>query len=206
MSKVKIKLRLQGFELDVEGERQEVAIATRSISGQLANLMMPPNQIVVGGNNVGDPLVDVTPAPSPEERKSGRKKSGSAARGSNGKSSPPAIDFVNDPAKFGTPSQSWSLTQKAMWTIFVVAELKNITSLPAGLIGRTFNKHFRQTGEIRPSNISRDLGKLKTKSGETPPLVGEDTTKAPSEWFLVEEGTRQVRALIAKSGSTELAS
>lgn len=198
MTKIKIKLRLQGFELDVEGERQDVAAATRTISNQLANLMTPPNQIVNGVAPGGEQLIDVTPDASSDERKSNRKKSGSAARGSSGKSAP-AVDFVNDAARFGTPSQSWGLTQKAMWTLFVIGELKNTTSLAAGVIGRTFNKHFRQTGEIRPSNISRDLGKVKTKVGDTPPLVGEDTTKSPSEWFLVEEGIRQVRELISKS-------
>jgi hypothetical protein len=198
VSKIKIKLRLQGFELEVEGERHEVASATQSISNQLANLMTPPNPIVSNGGSVGQPLIDVTPVLSPNDKKSSRKKSGSTVRGSNGKAAP-AIDFVNVPARLGTPSQAWSLVQKAMWTLHVIAELKHVTSLSAGVIGRTFNKHFRQAGEIRPSNISRDLGKMKTKVGDTPPLVGEDTTKAPSEWFLVEEGTRQVRELISKS-------
>lgn len=197
MSKVKIKLRLQGFELDYEGERDDVAAVTRSLSNQIAGLMTPPSQIANGGSP-SDHLIDVTPDSSSDERKSSRKKSAGSARGSSGKAAP-AIDFVNDPARFGTPSQSWSLTQKAMWILFVVSELQSITSLPAGVIGRTFNKHFRQTGEIRPSNISRDLGRVKTKVGDTPPLVGEDTTKSPSEWFLAEEGTRQVRELISKS-------
>lgn len=198
MSKIKIKLRLQGFELDVEGERHEVASATQSISNQLASLMTPPNQVVSDGGAAGEGLIDVTPVSPRDDKKSNRKKSGSTVRGSNGNAAP-AIDFVNDPARFGTPSQAWSLVQKAMWTLYVVGELKHVTSLSAGVIGRTFNKHFRQTGEIRPSNISRDLGKMKTKVGDTPPLVGEDTTKAPSEWFLVEEGTRQVRELVSKS-------
>lgn len=197
MPKVKIKLRLQGFELDVEGEKQDVAIATQSISDQLANLITPPN-IVNGGTPPGQQMIDVTPNPPSEDRKSSRKKSGNSARGSSGKATP-AIDFVNDPARFGTPSQSWNLTRKAMWTLFVVGELKNITSLSASVIGRTFNKHFRQSGEIRPSNISRDLGKVKTKVGNTPPLVAENTTKNPPEWFLTDEGSRQVRELISKS-------
>jgi hypothetical protein len=198
MSKIKIKLRLQGFELDVEGERQEVAVATRSISNQLAALMTPSSQVVNGGNPAGDRLIDLIPEPASDQQKPGRRKTGNITRGSSGKNAP-AIDFVNDPARFGTPSQSWNLIQKAMWTLFVIGELKDITSLSAGVIGRTFNKHFRQAGEIRPSNISRDLGRVKAKVGDTPPLVGEDTTKSPSEWFLVEEGNRQVRELIAKS-------
>jgi hypothetical protein len=160
--------------------------------------MTPPSQIVNGGSPAGEQLIDLTPDPSSDDRRSSRKKSGTTGRGSSGKAAP-AIDFVNDPTRFGTPSQSWNLVQKAMWTLFVIGELKNITSLSAGLISRTFNKHFRQAGEIRPSNISRDLGRVKTKVGDTPPLVGEDTTKAPSEWFLVEEGNRQVRELITKS-------
>jgi len=199
MSKIKIKLRLQGFELDVEGERHDVASATQSISNQLANLMTPPNKIVSDNNSAADrEMIDVTPISPPDDRKPNRKKSGNTVRSSGGKAAP-AIDFINDPARFGTPAQAWSLVQKAMWTLFVVGELKQVTSLSAGVISRTFNKHFRQSGEIRPSNISRDLGKMKTKSGETPPLVGEDTTKTPSEWFLVEEGTRQVRELVSRS-------
>lgn len=196
MSKVKIRLRLKEFELDVEGDRQDVAIATRSISNQLANLMTPPSQIVNGGNTAGQ-LIDVTPDSPSDDRQSNRKKSGNTGRGSGGKAAP-AIDFVNDPTRFGTPSQSWNVAQKSMWILFVLREIKNISSLSAGVIGRTFNKHFRQSGQIRPSNISRDLGKLKTKTGDTPPLVGEDATKSPAEWFLAEEGIRQVRDQISK--------
>jgi hypothetical protein len=148
---------------------------------------------MVGGATPPDqPLIEATP-----EEKKPRKKTGSSVKAST--SGTDVVDFVNDPARFGTPTQNWKLSQKAMWTIFVVGELKGTRSLSAGLISRTFNKHFRQTGQIRPSNVSRDLGKLKVKDGEMAALVGEDTTKTPSEWFLQDAGLQQVRQLIAQS-------
>jgi hypothetical protein len=197
MSKTRFKLKLQGFELDIEGDNQQVAIAAKNITSQLAALVTPPSQMVSGGNGHGQ-LIDITPSAPPEQRAPSRRKVSTGTRSTSGVSAS-AIDFVNEPARFGAPSQSWNLVQKAMWTIFVVSEIGGPKSLSAGVIGRTFNKHFRQAGEIRPSNISRDLGRVKTKIEGTPALVGEDTTKSPSEWFLAEEGTRQVRELISKS-------
>jgi len=46
---------------------------------------------------------------------------------------------------------------------------------------------------IRPSNVSRDLGKAKTVA---PAKVNEDSTKSPSTWFLTVEGEKTAVELV----------
>jgi hypothetical protein len=64
------------------------------------------------------------------------------------------------------------------------------------MIAKTFNQHFKQASTIRGSNVSRDLGNAKLTA---PALVGEDTTKHPSLWFLTDEGRNRAQALIAEA-------
>jgi hypothetical protein len=58
---------------------------------------------------------------------------------------------------------------------------------------RTFNKHFRQAGELSRQNIYRELGKAKQA---VPPLLGEDATKTPQEWYLTDEGKKAGAKLV----------
>lgn len=203
MSRFKIKFKIQGLELDIEGDRRDVGLISRAVGDQVAGLIAPANEIV-DGQRTGVPqgMVDVTPHPT---SKNARKRASTGTRTNNGGATTTAIDFVHEPQRFGTPTQTWKAVQKAMWLISVVGELKQITQLNAGTIFATFNKHFRQAGMLRRSNVARDLGRVKLKIGDTPPLVAEDTTKSPTEWFLTDEGKKQVNALIIDSLGTSQA-
>lgn len=200
MSRFKIKFKIQGLELDIEGDRRDVGLISRAVGDQVAGLIAPANEIVDGQRAVVPKgMVDVTPHPI---ARNARKRASTGTRTNSGGPTTTAIDFVHEPQRFGTPTQTWKAVQKAMWLIFVVGELKQITQLNAGTIFATFNKHFRQAGMLRRSNVARDLGRVKLKIGDMPPLVAEDTTKSPTEWFLTDEGKKQVNALIIDSLGT----
>jgi hypothetical protein len=199
LSRFKIKFKIQGLELEIEGDRRDVGLISRAVGDQVAGLVAPTNEIVDGERAaVPRGMIDITPQPA---EKKPRKRAATGTRNNAG-SAPTAIDFVHEPQRFGTPTQKWRATQKAMWLIFAVGELKQATQLNAGTIFATVNKHFRQAGLLQRSNVARDLGRVKLKNGETPPLVGEDTTKSPTEWFLTDEGKRNVSGLITESLGT----
>jgi hypothetical protein len=47
-SKFKITLKLQGFELQVEGSREDIPMLTKNVSAQLAGMLMPATNMVEG--------------------------------------------------------------------------------------------------------------------------------------------------------------
>jgi hypothetical protein len=200
VSRFKIKFKIQSLELEIEGDRRDVNLISRAVGDQVAGMIAPANEIVDGERAAAPQrIIDVTPQPADKKP---RKRATTGTTRNNAGSASTAIDFVHEPQRFGTPTQKWKATQKAMWLISVVGELKQITQLNSATIFATFNKHFRQAGLLQRSNLARDLGRVKLKNGETPPLVGEDTTKSPPEWFLTDEGKKQVNALITESVST----
>jgi len=68
--------------------------------------------------------------------------------------------------------------------------------MSSGTIAATFNTMFREAGQLQRRNMARDLGRLKTQS---PPLLGEDTTRTPSLWFLTHEGNRRAEELVQQA-------
>lgn len=190
MSKLKFTFKIKELELQVEGTREEVATITNSIGQQFQGMMRPTGLM-------GEPQLPQTPLQITEDgeiteiknspRK--RKTSGSQPKGEKAK----AFDFLNDPAKYGAPLQSWSALEKAIWLLYVVQNILKITELSAGEIGETFNKHFKQLGKIRSSNISRDFGSKKA-GGKA--IVGENSTVFPAKWYLTEEGVKMAQKLI----------
>jgi hypothetical protein len=197
MGKFRIKMKLQGLELEIEGSRDDVPIISHNIGQQMAALLQPAGAIVEGestSSNQGSTqaISDETGAGRIKQRK--RRPGGATNSGQ----SPEVVevDWKHDPAKYGSPRQSWNTAQKAMWVLYVVGEELGTKELSAGVIARTFKKHFKQAGIIAGSNVSRDLGKQKMSS---PATVGEDTTKNPSVWFLTDEGRKQTQVLIAEA-------
>jgi hypothetical protein len=195
MAKFKVKMKLQGFELEIEGERQDAALISEHIGSQLTSIMKPIAGIVEGEVESTAPSVQVLET-NTDTRPRKKKKSGGGTP--ERRSSSAAIDFVLKDNSYGTPKQAWSNADKAMWLIFVLRELGNGDQFSGSQLNATFNKHFKQAGTMQTGNINTQLGKKKT---EAPPRVGEDTTKEPSEWFLTEQGIADVRALIVDNRS-----
>jgi hypothetical protein len=191
-----MKLKLQGFELEIEGNREDASVIGRSIGEQISGMLSPSLSIVEGeftSNRVqavpAVSLVDATP------KRRGQRRTRSVPAGGESNATQ-AIDFRNDPSRYSTPTQQWKTAEKATWLLYVVREVAHVTELSTGQIVKTFNTHFRQAKTITHSNVSRDLGKLKVSS---PALVGEDAAKSPPVWFLTDEGVRKAQALIAES-------
>ena len=195
MSKFRVVLKIQGFEMEIEGSRTDVPAITRSLSQQIAGLLLPAAQIA----DASSPTELTSPAEVIEQggkrRKHGNatRRVGSAPRGDT-VNKDVAIDWVHDSGIWGTPMQSWSTATKSIWLLYVVEKEKGISELAAANITATFNKHFKQAKRIMVGNVSRDLGKL--KMGSDAP-VSEDTTKSPSTWFLTNAGKKKAESLVA---------
>jgi hypothetical protein len=201
MAKFKVRLKVTGFELEVEGSRDDVPLMTESIGQQFAGLLQPAANIVEGeigpanGRNA-PPVIDV-PAKGAGKRGGSRrsKAAGTAARPA-GSSEVTPLDWVHDPSKWGAPQQRWVTAQKSIWLLYVAAHEKQITTMSSALIAHTFNKHFHQAKAIQVSKVSRDLGIQKVK---TDPPVSEDTTQTPPAWFLTPTGEAMARQLIQEA-------
>lgn len=195
-TKFKIKLKLQGLELEVEGAREDIPLITKNIGQQIGGLLQPAGAIVEG--KVAAPaVVQQAETIVGTVTRSTRKRSRTTrSEGGNG-SAPEVVDWRHDPQRYGNPKQGWSTADKCLWLLYVAGEVAGVKEMQVRVIGETFNKHFRQAGTVRIPNIYRDLGNLKSK--RTPAPVGEDTTKSPSAWFLTDEGRAQAQALVAQA-------
>jgi hypothetical protein len=199
MAKFHIKLKLTGLELEIEGTRDDAPLIQQALTQQFAGLLQPATVIVEGeipapAPTNGNGVVVQPPLEKTKRRRQVRTGSTPAAASSNGES---AVDWRHDPETYGSPLQTWNSSQKAVWLLHVVASAANLSELSAPRIALTFNKHFRQAGPIRANNLARDLGKLKSIVNGQPPQVGQDTTKNPSTWYLVDAGSRVAQQLVA---------
>jgi hypothetical protein len=161
-----------------------------------------PAASIVEGEIVEDKNLPQTPAEAqakPRKKRSGRQNPQKpSVSSSNGKIQAAAIDWKQDPSKLGAPQQDWTTATKSIWLLYVVSQEASILELTGGEIAATFNKHFRQSGEIKTGQVNRDLGQLKGLKGQ-PALVAEDTTKTPSAWSLTQEGERRALDLVAEA-------
>lgn len=186
MSKFKIKLKLTGLEIEIEGTKEDLPIISQNLANQLGNVITPAANMVQGARPA-IPHIPAAPGLDADETKS-RRKSPRKNGGADTKAKKAvALDFVHDSSKWGTPSQDWNPTKKSLWLLYVVKAAGAATEMTATEVANTFNKHFRQAGTIQPSNVSRDLGKAKKQA---PALVGEMTNQDPSPWFLTAEGEK----------------
>lgn len=195
MAKFRIKMKLQGLELEVEGNRDDVPVITHHLGSQLTGLLQSPGQIIEG--KAPRVNVDARPTIVLEPRK-GRRRRVSGGNGAVESEREEPLDWRHDPSKYGTPKQEWNTAQKAVWLLYVAGQEAACSEISGIRIAETFNKHFKQSGTIRAHNVNRDLGKLKVKKQGHPP-VSEDTTKDPAVWFLTEEGIRNAQELIAQA-------
>lgn len=195
MSKFKIKLKLQGLDIEIEGAREDIPAIAQNISAQLSSLIEPAARIVEGevvstNSTASARLPDIPTDPSRQRGRSTRRVPGNAPPRGDGSA---ALDWSHDVEKWGTAQQGWTTAKKAMWLLYIVSRQTNTKQISGPRIAATFNKHFKQAGPIIRGNVSRDLGKL--KSGPTAP-VSEDTTQSPSEWFLTQQGEKEAAVLV----------
>lgn len=198
MSKFKIKLKLQGLDLEIEGSKDDIPAISRNLADQVSGLLMPAANIVEGSDpGSARELLNVTPNIPPVSQSRGKRRPATTRRAtplsSGAGNSVEAFDWRHDAAAFGNPVQTWTTADKSMWLLYVVSKQQVTQEMSAPQIANTFNKHFRQAGPIRANNVSRDLGRFKTSP---PPRVSEDSTKNPSVWFLTDEGIKHAETLV----------
>jgi hypothetical protein len=186
MGKFKIHLKLQGLELDIEGDRSDMAAINNAVAREITGLIQPAAALTNGAEPPATPPtiegeIDNGKKPRPRKRPSGSRSSSDI--------SGQAVDFRHDPAKYGNPSQSWSVTQKAIWLIYVLKGIQGLNEIAASQLLATFNENFKQAKTIHPPHLSRDLGFAKVQN---PAPVGEHK----GMWYLTDEGERQAKELI----------
>jgi hypothetical protein len=209
MSKFKIRMKLQGLELEIDGSREDIPLITQNLGQQLSGLLQPAGAIIEGEvlehaspreNIVLPPSVTL---PQPNTKRRGKRKASSGTKPSVDGQKEEAVNWKHDSAKYGTPKQGWSTSNKAIWLLYVTGAEAQLSELSAQRITETFNKHFKQAGTILGFNVTRDLGRLKVKRGSSPP-VGEDTTKTPSLWYLTDAGRKKAQELVGEAlGQTD---
>lgn len=199
MAKFKVKLKLQGLEIEIEGSKEDIPGITHNLGQQLTGILAPAGAIVADDSYGQIPPATVAASVAPESKRKPRRRSPSASQVTDvTDKADQAIDWRNDTSKFGTPKQGWKTSDKSLWLIHAVGEQTGTKELSGASIAATFNKHFRQAGTIKVGNVNRDLGRLKVKKNG-PAVVSEDTTKTPAAWFLTEEGQRAAQKLVGEA-------
>jgi len=192
MSKFTVRLKIQGFELEVDGDRQSVPEITGALRQQMGNLLSVPHTLVDGQaeqapeKNITPPDVYTEPTKQ-RSRKVRRPKAGTVDV------SP--LEFRHDVEKWGAPLQNWTTAQKAVWLLYVIENQGLGSELSAAQIEATFNKHFRRAKSIYRRYVVRDLSREKGKS------VGEETTKTPPTWYLTQVGKEYAQKLVTEAKS-----
>jgi hypothetical protein len=193
VTKFRVKMKLQGLELEIEGAREDASLISRNIGDQISALMRPAGAIIEGEMaRPRGPMAQIDAVPHDAVAKKSRKRKASNSSHPETEAAS-AVDFNHSVESYGNPKQEWKTADKSLWLLFVLRESMQMNQLSTRVIVETFNKHFKQSGTVTTSNVTRDLGRLKTK--ERPAPIGEDTTKSPSEWFLTEEGIKRAKNL-----------
>jgi len=188
MGKFKLSLKLQGFELEIEGDRPDIPAISNAVSRQLTGMLQPIAALTSGEETPTTAVIEgesengKKPARSSRKRAGGSKSPGDGAPGQ-------AIDFRHEPEKYGNPQQTWSVSEKAIWMLAVLKGVQSLNEVSGPQIAATFNDKFKPAGRVHPPNVTRDLGLAKIQN---PPPVGEDKVM----WYLTNEGDRQAQQLI----------
>jgi hypothetical protein len=194
-NKVKFRLKITGFELEMEGTRESTALITSQVNNALTGLINPPAMdeadLSMKSNGKDHQIVDSNATVvSSTIRKRIRKPKQTSPNQTEGGD---VVNFAHEPEKYGMPSIKWSTAIKSLWLLYVVKHAAKKDALTSKQIIETFNKHFKQAKTI--INVTRDLGQLKLENGY---WVGEDSTKNPHEWYITEPGEKHVQKLIAE--------
>lgn len=198
MAKFSVKVEIQGFRLEIEGSREDVPTITNNLGRQIAQLVVPaadptmPSPLTALQHDANDNPQASEPAKRPRKAK---RAAPSRSASSDGTTRGEAIIWRHDPAAWGNPTETWSTFDKAAWLLYVAAKARNTSEMTASQIAQSFNQMFAQSGEIRPSNVSRDFG---INKAEASPKVADDATKSPTPWYLLDAGIAHVEQLITQ--------
>lgn len=188
MSKFRVRLKLQGLEIEVEGDREHAPEMAQNIGKQLAHVIQPIALIEAPKNGNGATIIDASEAPENVGRAPRRRRAvRTSTTASTGDSA--ATTWTHDAQRFGTPRQDWKASQKIAWMLHVIEQANGQRQeLRPGTIESLFNNKFKSAGLLRRQNIPRDLGNAQDQFGE---LEGK--------WFLKDKGHEEAERLVSEA-------
>jgi len=196
MSKFRVKLKLSGLELEVEGSREDVPLLTNNIAAQLAGMMTPAASIAEGN---ATPALMRQPTPVNEtimrpvaSARTSRKRRATSASG-EGAANDGALIWQHDANTWGTPLQQWKAVEKVVYLLYVAKQVGVSEQMTVGQMVQTFERHFRTAGKLNKGNIVRDFTNL---NSEPPPKVQMNGTAKPAAWYLTDAGVRVAENLV----------
>lgn len=187
MAKFRIRLKLQGLDLEVDGERQDLPAITSAVQQQLTSLIIPGEVITDDRKQLGDGANSHVSVQKDDTKKKRGTRRASRADGDGATAAP--IEFRHDGGKYGNPIQAWSLTEKLIWLLYVLKNTAGVNEAPGPQLASTFNQNFKQAGKIHPPHVTMHLGRAKMQN---PPPIGHDK----DNYFLTNEGDKQAQQLI----------
>jgi hypothetical protein len=186
MGKFRIRVKLQGFELEVDGDREDIPAITNAVQRQLGGMMQTADFAAAQPEPRPEPLtIESTEV---KGKKSSRKRS-STDRSSADSNLPRVIEFRHESSTYGSPKQNWTVAQKCIWLLFVLDGIKGLKEVTAPQLTATWNSQFKAAGKLHPPNVPRELSTAKVSS---PAPVGEDK----ASWFLTDEGKAVAQTLV----------
>jgi hypothetical protein len=184
MPKFRVRLKVQGLELEIDGERGDIPAITGAVQQQFTGLLEAADAAADGQKQLKAAPESATGDASSKSRSTRRSRS-SRASGENAE----PLEFRHDSGTYGNPLQTWSVAEKCIWLLYVIKSIANVKEISAAQLTATFNDDFKAAGRLHPPLVTRELTKAK---GQNPAPVGEDK----EQWFLTDEGDRQAKALV----------
>lgn len=197
MGKFEFEFEVTGLRMKVKGERGDMPLIANNMAKQFGDMFKPVANIVEGPQGQLPFPIDATavePAPEPTTKSRKRRPSPRAPRDmSTIAAASSTAKFVPDPASWGNPIQTWSQVDKAIWLLYVAAQVGFAREMIGGEIATVFNAHFREAKMISAKNISRDLTPHKDGPGA---MLGRTEALA---WFLTEAGKTHATKLVVEA-------
>ncbi len=194
MGKYEIEMEITGFRLKIRGERDDVPVIKHNLQQQMAGLLDPATNIAQSRLPASTIEAEVVNGDGNGRQKKARRVRRASPPNGQTKSKP--LDWQHDPGQFGVPRQNWPASKKIIWLLYVAFEQARASELSGPVIAETFNKHFRQAGQLNKQSMPRDLGLLKQK---VPALVGDRAGASPITWFLTDEGLKEAHRLVVEA-------
>jgi hypothetical protein len=195
MGKFRIRLKLQGLELEVDGDREDIPAITTAVSNQLTGMIIPAENFADGRKQLIDGANNGAGVSGDDDKKKDRRGRRGGSRGS-GEPAAAAIEYKHDGVKYGNPVQGWTLEEKCIWLLYILKKIANINEVSGPQLAATFNQYFKPAGKIHPPHVTIKLGKKKL---ENPPPIGEDK----GNYYLTDEGEKQADQLIKDLSATK---
>src|SRR5690606_38102695 len=113
-SRFKMKIKLQGLEVEIEGVREDASLITKNLGGQISGMLQPVTQIINGATDAPQGPDTIDPQIIDNSPKKSRKKRSPSAASPGNKDESAALDFSTNPEKFGAPRHAWKTAEKAI--------------------------------------------------------------------------------------------